>query len=124
MATIFGKELRKLRIDNDERLLEMSRRIGKSAAFISAVERGTKKIPTDFEEVVISAYNLAADGAVKLRRAADRSRDAFTLNANTDLARDTAGLMARRMSSRMKSLSDDELQQIIAILKKGDQSRE
>lgn len=114
MTTEIGKELRKLRIDRDERLLDMSERLDKSSAFISAVERGTKTPPTGFEELVIKTYQLVGETADALRRAADRSRKAFTLDAHSPLARDTAGLMARRMNS----LSEDELKSIFDILNK------
>lgn len=120
MTTEIGKELRKLRIDRDERLYDMSHRLEKSPAFISAVERGSKSPPSGFEELVIAAYQLAGDAANALRRAADRSRKAFTIEAQTPLERDTAGLMARRMSSKMDALSPDELEKILAILRKGD----
>ena len=116
MITEIGKELRKLRIDRDERLLDMSKQLDKSAAFISAVERGTKSPPTGFEDLVISAYRLAGGAAERLRRAADRSRKAFTIEADSPLARDTAGLMARRMNS----LSEAELKNIFDILNKKD----
>jgi transcriptional regulator with XRE-family HTH domain len=116
MTTEIGKELRKLRIDEDERLLDMSKRLEKSSAFISAVERGSKNPPSDFEELVIKAYRLADSAADTLRRAADRSRKAFTLEAKSPLARDTAGLMARRMDN----LSDKELKSIYKILNKKD----
>ena len=111
-TTEIGKELRKLRIDKDERLLDMSKKLNKSSAFISAVERGIKNPPAGFEEAVITAYKLAGDAANAIRRAADRSRKAFTVEADTPLARDTAGLMARRMSS----VSEDELKSILEIL--------
>jgi len=116
MTTEIGKELRKLRIDEDERLLDMSQRLERSSAFISAVERGTKSPPSGFEELVIKIYQLAGDAADTMRRAADRSRKAFTIEADSPLARDTAGLMARRMDS----LSDDELKSIFQILNKKD----
>lgn len=116
MTTEIGKELRKLRIDRDERLLDMSERLDRSSAFISAVERGTKTPPNGFEELVIKAYQLAGDAAATMRRAADRSRKAFTVEAQSALARDTAGLMARRMNS----LSDDDLKSIFEILSKKD----
>lgn len=116
MTTEIGKELRKLRIDEDERLLDMSQRLSKSSAFISAVERGTKSPPAGFEELVIKAYRLVGDAAKKIQQAADRSRKAFTVEAETPLARDTAGLMARRMNS----LSEEELKSIFEILNKKD----
>lgn len=112
--TNIGKELRKLRIDEDERLLDMSKRLEKSPAFISAVERGSKSPPSGFEELVISVYNLVGEAATSLRSAADRSRKSFTVKASSPLARDTAGLMARRMDT----LSEDELKSIFEILSK------
>jgi hypothetical protein len=94
----------------------MSERLDKSSAFISAVERGTKTPPAGFEELVIKTYQLAGETAAVMRRAADRSRKAFTVEAQSALARDTAGLMARRMNS----LSDDDLKSIFEILSKAD----
>ncbi len=111
-TTEIGKELRKLRIDEDERLLDMAKRLEKSSAFVSAVETGKKSPPSGFEELVIQTYRLVGDAAEILRSAADRSRRAFTLEANTTLQRDTAGLMARRMDT----LTDDELHEILAVL--------
>ena len=117
MITELGKELRKIRIDREERLLDMAERLEKSAAFISAVEIGKKSPPSGFEESVIKAYSLASDFAEKIRQAADRARKAFLLEPNTDLGKDTAGLLARRMNS----LSEDQLKNIQEILsgKKG-----
>lgn len=112
MITELGKELRKIRIDRDERLLDMANRLDKSAAFVSAVEVGKKTPPSGFEEGVIAAYGLAADIAERLRSAADRARKAFTIQPNSPLGRDTAGLLARRMNT----LSTDELNEIRNIL--------
>lgn len=114
-TTELGKKLRKIRIDEEERLLDMARRLEKSAAFISAVETGKKAPPSGFEEIVINVYKLADSAAEAMRRAADRSRKAFTLEANTPLERDTAGLMARKMHI----LSEKELSEIHSILVKG-----
>lgn len=122
-TTAIGKELRKLRIDEDERLFDMAKRLEKSSAFVSAVETGKKSPPSGFEELVIQTYRLMGKAADDLRNAADRSRKAFTLEADTDLERDTAGLMARRMNSRMNSLSADELERILSILRKGDEEQ-
>lgn len=114
MLTDIGKELRKLRIENDERLLDMAARLEKSPSFISAVEVGKKSPPSGFEEAVISIYRLSLEAAKMLRAAADRSRKAFMLEPNTALGRDTAGLLARRMNT----LSDSQLKEIYAILSK------
>lgn len=115
MVTDLGKELRKLRIDHSERLLDMSKKIGKSSAFISAVETGGKAPPTGFEELIISAYGLAKGAAENLRVAANRSRALFTLSPKTRIGRDTVGLMARKLDT----LSDEQLEEIKFILRKG-----
>lgn len=116
-TTEIGKELRRLRIEKDERLLDMAERLDKSSAFISAVETGKKSPPNGFEEIIIRVYRLTSEAADRLRKAADRSRKAFTLEASDDLQRDTFGLMARRMND----LSSEDLQKILTILQsKGD----
>jgi hypothetical protein len=112
MSTALGKELRKLRIDHDERLLDMADRVGKSASFISAVEVGKKSPPVGFEDLVIKAYGLTAGAAEALKRAADASRKAFLLEPSSALGRDTAGLLARKINT----LSDEQLKEIQAIL--------
>jgi len=112
--TALGKELRKIRIDRDERLLDMAGRLGKSSAFVSAVETGKKSPPSGFEEHVIKTYRLANEKADRLRTASDRSRKAFTVEPRTALQRDTAGLMARKMNQ----LSKEDLEKILGDLKK------
>lgn len=112
-TTEIGKELRRLRINEDERLMDMAEKLEKSSAFLSAVETGKKTPPVGFEELVIRAYRLVGEAAAKMRRAADLSRKAFTLEGDTSLQRDTFGLMARKMHT----LSDDELTRILSILK-------
>ena len=115
MLTQIGKEMRKLRIDREERLFDMAKKLSKSSAFISAIELGKKQIPNDFEELIIKYYKLTDEAADAIRTAADRSRDTFKIEPNNILGRDTAGLMARKINS----LSDQELQNIQKILKRG-----
>ena len=114
MVTKLGKELRKLRIDHNERLGDMGQKLGKSASFISAIEVGKKSPPVGFEDVITRIYNLSKDAANALRWAADQSRQAFVLHPDSALGRDTAGLLARRMDS----LSEEQLNEIKQILLK------
>ena len=117
MATDLGKLLKKLRVDHDELLVDMGRRIDKSASFISAIERGAKAPPVGFEEVVVQAYRLDHQQAKELQRAADQSRAAFTIAAQTPKAREVAGILARRMPA----LTDEELGDIFQILNRKEQ---
>jgi transcriptional regulator with XRE-family HTH domain len=112
MLTELGKELRKLRIDHGERLVDMAQKIAKSASFISAVEIGKKAPPVGIEDQVARIYHLGDVAKRRLSRAADLSRNAFVVEAETPLARDTAGLFARKI----KSLSSMQLEDIHKIL--------
>lgn len=118
MITEFGKAIRKIRIDTDQRLADMAKLIGKSPAFISAVERGEKSPPQGFEEDIISSYRLTDEVAKLLRSLADASRRTFTVKPTSNLEREAAGLMARRMGSNFDALSKEELERIVSILKK------
>lgn len=114
MATLFGKELRKIRIDCDERLLDMAKRLTKTAAFISAIETGRKSPPVGFEDSVAETYNLSKEVRQKLVRTADQVRKNFTLTPKTDEGRATIGLLARKINN----LSDYDLEGIKNILEK------
>lgn len=57
MITELGKELRKLRIDLGETLMDMSNRLNVSSAFLSAIETGRKRIPDDFLERLSEKYS-------------------------------------------------------------------
>ncbi|KPF85840.1 hypothetical protein IP70_10370 [alpha proteobacterium AAP38] len=116
MVTEIGKELRKLRIDKDERLLDMAEKVERSPAFLSAVETGRKAPPDGFGEMIVKAYRLTGEAAERLLSAFDKSRDNFRIYALNPFARDTAGLLARKFDT----LSDDQLKEIQTILKRGE----
>ncbi len=117
MVVEIGKFLRKLRIDQEERLLDMAGKLKKSSAFLSAVERGRKEPPSGFEELVTKAYQLGADKKKELANAVDRSRKAFTIKPDSAVAHDTAAMMARKIGS----LSVDDLKKIQKILNQEDE---
>ncbi|MBW4018021.1 XRE family transcriptional regulator [Moraxella osloensis] len=54
--TAFGKAVRLGRQKTKDTLMTMSESLGKSPAFLSAVETGKSKIPMDFVEDVISFF--------------------------------------------------------------------
>ena len=45
MATIFGKEVAKLRIDQGVKLRELADHFGVSSSYLSAIEAGKKNVP-------------------------------------------------------------------------------
>lgn len=112
MLTDFGKTLRKLRIDNDERILDMAKKIGRSPAFVSSIEHGQKPLPDGFDDLIIEAYGLDGVQAQTIRQAYARSKTSFMLRPNTDIGRNIASLLAHKINE----LSAGQLKEINAIL--------
>ena len=66
MVNSFGKFCRKLRIDRGELLADMANRLGVSSAFLSKVENGGKKPPRDWQEKIVTEYQLDDREALEL----------------------------------------------------------
>lgn len=94
MLSPIGKVLRQLRLEKDERLMDMAERLDVSSSFLSAVEMGRKAPPRDFPERVIQIYRLPAGTVQDLRMAAAASQKVYKIEALNALARSTAGLLA------------------------------
>lgn len=58
MLNNFGKFCRKIRIDNNELLYDMAGKLGVSCAFLSKVENGKKKPPSEWRDRLIYEYSL------------------------------------------------------------------
>jgi transcriptional regulator with XRE-family HTH domain len=58
MVTDFGKFCRKLRIDNDELLKDMASKLKVTPSYLSAVEKGKRTIPSDWEQKIAGLYQL------------------------------------------------------------------
>ena len=86
VLTPFGQVLRKLRIEKNITLQELSKKLGNSPAFISAVETGRKAIPDAFAVHVARALDLTQPQIQELRKAADRTRKEAYLTANRSIS--------------------------------------
>lgn len=60
MVTEFGKFCRKLRIDNNEIMKDMAKKLGVTVSHLSAVEIGKRKIPFTWAEEISKHYELTA----------------------------------------------------------------
>lgn len=116
MNTTMGEALRRLRVKGSERIIDMAERLKLSAGFISALETSRESAPVGFEERVIKAYHLIGVDAADLRQAADRSRTTFWIKANSQLAKDVAGRMARGLNA----IPISDLEAILLILSRQD----
>ena len=115
MATIFGKELRKLRIDVDETIHAMSKKLGVSISYLSAIEAGSRKIPNGFVDKIITKYHLTKERSENLRQAeAESSKD-----IDIDLSNVTTEQrkLVFALSRKINDMSDQECLDILNKLK-------
>ena len=112
MLSAFGKEMRKLRVDEGERLLDMGERLNRSPAFLSAVETGKKSPPVGFEDEIADVYSLSNERRASLKKAGDRSRAIYTIKPKDELAREATAAFARRVND----LSRERLRAILGDL--------
>jgi transcriptional regulator with XRE-family HTH domain len=95
--TPFGIAARKLRLDKRLRLLDVAKRLGHSASFISAVETGRKSIPDSFVRAVSRAMELSAEEVATLRKAADRTRKEVQVEKLPEDQRELVAAFARKL---------------------------
>ena len=116
MATIFGKALRKIRINRDELLMDMAKKLEITSAYLSSIENGKRGIPQDMSKKIIKLYNLDADESKNLFMAEDESRKKVEFDfTNSDPSKKNIVLALARS---FDELSDEQLQEIRNILDK------
>lgn len=95
--TPFGIVVRKFRLDKGMRLLDLAHGVGRSAAFISAVETGRKSIPDGYVRAVAKAMDLSAAEIRDLRRAADRTKKEVKVETLPEDQRELVAAFARKL---------------------------
>lgn len=56
--TEFGKELKKILIDNNSKIYDFAQELGVTSAFVSSVICGKKSVPDDWIPTIVNKYNL------------------------------------------------------------------
>ncbi len=114
MLTALGKALRKFRIERDLLLRNMADAIGISSAFLSAVETGRKKAPSDFIGRICKAYNLSKEEQQILQEAAEDSLTEVSMKMRTGKDRELVLAFAKRFPD----LNEKERQKLLDVLVK------
>ena len=113
-----GKFLRKLRIDNNEYLKDMSQKLDVSISYLSAIENGVKKISPDLVETIILVYSLDVEQIDKLKM--------YVMEANNSVDLDLSKLddnkldLTYRFARNVSYLSESDINLIREILKGAD----
>jgi transcriptional regulator with XRE-family HTH domain len=114
MINNLGKLLRTMRVEKDERLLDMAEKVGVSVAFLSAIETGRKDPPIEIVDRIARAYDLNVRQRIQLEMATFDSKKTFKLEPQGAAAQDTVAMLARRLNK----IGPDAHKKIQAILKK------
>ena len=114
MVTIFGRFLRKLRIDKGEVLKDMAEKLQVSSAFLSAVENGKKRVPKNWIKKISTIYDLSDAKVEEMIDAIDYSKDIVEVNIKgaSEDTRQVAVLFARKF----ESLDDSTVRKIQNLL--------
>jgi transcriptional regulator with XRE-family HTH domain len=109
--TDFGKALRKLRIEQGEKMQDMANAIGVSVSFLSAIETGAKSVPMEKVEKIITRYDLKGAEARELHSLAAKSKAMVRIKVRPE-SRQLVTAFARKV----KDLSPSKRHAILQIL--------
>lgn len=107
----FGVFCRKLRLENRELLYDMAVKLGVSSAFLSKVENGKGKPPTEWRSKIISLYQLNNEEVKELDIALyeAENRKSIDISNFTDENKALMWSFARRLDS----LDHEKLRQFL-----------
>lgn len=114
MLTLFGKFVRKLRIDNEELLKEMADKLEVTSSYLSAVENGKRNVPQDWFNKIVKIYDLNDLQSYELKEAIQLSQSSVKLNLK-GYNNDDRNLMLA-LARELKDLDDDDKKQLHNIL--------
>lgn len=113
--TPFGERVRQLRRERGLMLKDMAAHLGVSSAYLSALERGERGKPTwTLIQGVLQYFHIIWDEADELTRLADLSDPRVKID--TAGADPKATLLANRLAREIRTLSEGELDDMLAIL--------
>jgi transcriptional regulator with XRE-family HTH domain len=113
--TPFGKRVRDLRLERGRSLKDMAAHLGVSSAYLSALERGDRGRPTwTLVQGIIGYFNIIWDEAEDLQRLADLSYPRPKIDTSGKGPKAT--YLANRLSREIGTLTDEDLDKILAVL--------
>ena len=111
-----GKALAKIRIDHDERMSDMAKRLGVSTAYLSAVELGKKKITDALLTNVAREYSLLKSDVDDLSFCALLSLGKLVLTIQTEGFHKKSIIALHELFMMMNSLGETELMAIHQVI--------
>lgn len=103
--TALGKELRKIRLDGDEVLFDMAKKLNISSAMLSSIEIGRKSAPDDFIERISKQYPEVANRRAEFDLLADLTKKSMKVSLDvSDEAKELAYAFRRELPTMTPEL--------------------
>ena len=113
--TPFGERVRRLRQERGLLLKDMAAHLGVSSAYLSALERGERGKPTwSLIQGTLHYFHIIWDEADELARLADMSDP--RVKVDTAGTSPGATLLANRLAREIASLTETEIEALLAVL--------
>ena len=117
MLTMFGKQLRNLRIERNQKLKDMAEKLDVTVAYLSAVENGKRVVPDSWIGIISDEYGLSNEEICELQEAAYENKNDIKINLNG--ANDAEMELVLSFARRFKTLSDEQVNELQKILDEG-----
>lgn len=114
MVTEFGKALRKLRIDRNEYIKDMSEKLHISVAYLSAIETGKRTIPENIIGGIARAYRLEQDEVGALNELKDKSNREVRISLIGKTKKQVEVIL--RFAKCVGEMNDEKLDKIVRIM--------
>lgn len=111
--TELGAMLRRIRTDHQELLKDMAERLCVSSAFLSAVESGKKRVPSNFAKKIVDTYGLNSDQENSLISAIELSADEMKINLQD--ASKNQRTAAVSFAKALGNLSDEDISDLMLV---------
>jgi len=118
--TPFGEFFKILRIKHKEVLLDASKFLNVSSAYVSAVECGKRPMPEDWREKIIDHYRLSEKDIADLDQAIENSKSSVGVNLSG--VSDTRRAVALQFCRSFDEMEDDVASKILKILEENGKS--
>lgn len=114
MVTKFGRLVRILRMEKGVLLKDMAEAMGITSSYLSALEKGKKRITDEVLTQVIEYFELSGHKAVELKAAADESQTSATIDLTN--ATDDAKMLGLTFARKFNALTDEQRKELLKIL--------
>lgn len=115
MLTQIGIFFRKLRLDKGEIMKEMADKLQVSSAFLSAVENGKKKMPSNWIEEIPKIYQFTNEQDYNFKKAIAETEEVIDINLKnlSSVKREFAFSLARKIDT----IDEEDIEKMLQKLR-------